>query len=333
MLMQHTFCRTPLPPKTMLSLLSERYATRRYHGSSVSMRMDLPRGSLVALITPMTESGEVDVASLRALLEWHVEAGTDGIVVLGTTGEASTLSTKERELVLTVTREEVGGKVPIVAGTGAVDPVAAIANGAMAAACGADACLVVTPYYVKPTQAGLVRFFEHLAARSDLPLVLYNVPGRTGVDMRTETVAAAAAAHPLVAGMKEATGDVARAAALRRSCPPGFLLYSGDDATASQFTLSGGDGVISVTANVVPDLMHRVMAAAVVGDAEEVERLEAPLRLLHDRLFVQSNPIPTKWAAQRMGRIPGGGIRLPLTPLEAAYEAPVEEALRAAGCI
>lgn len=294
-------------------------------------RIPVKPGSLVALVTPFTESGAIDEPALRALLEWHVESKTDGLVVLGTTGEASVMDMDERARVLEITAEVAKGKVPIVVGTGTINPKSVVKMTQQAADLGADASLVVTPYYVKPTPVGLVQHFTYVADAVDLPMVLYNVPGRTGVDCKPET-AAAAAKHPGIIGIKEATGDVSRVAELRKLAGKDFMLFSGDDETGAEFVLLGGDGVISVTSNIVPNLQHRIMAAALSKDRAQAESLNRPLELLHKRLFLQSNPIPAKWALYRMGRI-GPGIRPPLTPMSDTFIGPLEEALSAAGAI
>lgn len=295
-------------------------------------RMPIKRGSMVALVTPMKPDGAVDEEQLRTLLQWHVACQTDGVVVLGTTGEASTLSFEERARVLDITAEEIKGKIPIVVGTGTIDPRTVVKLTQQAVNHGADASLVVTPYYVKPTQKGLVSHFGYVAEAVDLPCLLYNVPGRTGSDIKPETAAEVAAKNPSVIGIKEATGDVSRVAAIRKVAGNKFLLYSGDDETGAEFVLKGGDGVISVTSNVVPDVMHQLMMAALAKDAALTEQLNKPLELLHQRLFLQSNPIPAKWALYRMGKI-GAGIRPPMTVMEEEFHKPLEEALKAAGAI
>jgi len=277
----------------------------------------------------MDADGQVQQDKLRELLRWHVECGTNGMVILGTTAEASTLTQAERELVMRTAQEEIGGRMPMIVGTGTIQPEAVIRQGEQAAAFGADGVLVVTPYYVKPTQKGLVRHFEAIADASSLPVILYNVPGRTGVDMTPITIGQLSQ-HPRIVGVKEATGDVMRVAPLRELCGPNFLLYSGDDATAVDFVLAGGDGAISVTTNVAPAMMRDVMACARIGDAVRARELNAQLELLHRRLFLQSNPIPVKWALGQMGRA-GPGIRPPLTVLEPEFHTPVLEALEVAG--
>lgn len=292
----------------------------------------MPSGSLVALATPMTPSGSVDFEALRSLLQWHKDEGTDGIVILGTTGEASTLSYEEKEEVMAVTRDEIGGVLPIVVGTGTISTTQTIAATKQAMRMGADAALVVTPYYVKPSPAGLLAHFTAIAdAAGDLPIVLYNVPGRTGVDLSVETTVALAR-HPKIVGLKDATGDNSRVKPLRDVCGPDFKLYSGEDAMARDFVLLGGDGVISVTANVAPSAVSRVMALAKSGDAAKAEALDATLQGLHRDLFCEANPIPVKWALAKMGKTQSG-IRLPLAELSSSFHDRLSSALQNGGCL
>ncbi|CAM9893124.1 unnamed protein product, partial [Laminaria digitata] len=236
--------------------------------------MDLGPGSYVALVTPMTLDGQVDEEALRGLLRWHIESGTDGIVPLGTTGEASVLSTAERELVLDITMEEAGGKVPIVAGTSSVNPLVVIEQSLQAAERGADAVLVVTPAYVKPSQRGLVEFYTMIADKGGLPVVLYNVPGRTAVDMESPAIAELAK-HPRIIGLKDATGELSRIRELKSACPEDFLFYSGDDATGMEYLLNGGDGLISVTADVAPREIAELVRACEGGDRQAAEAINA----------------------------------------------------------
>ena len=281
-------------------------------------------GSNVALVTPMVAgSNAVDYGALRSLLEWHVECGTAGVVALGTTGEASTLSGEERDEVLRTAVDVCGGVVPVVAGTGTIDTERAIAMGRRAAELGADGTLVVTPYYVKPPQAALVAHFTAIADAVDLPMILYNVPGRTGVDLLPATVAELAR-HDRIVGIKEATGDNARVAVLREQCGDDFLLYSGEDAMGREFVALGGDGVISVTANVAPRDMQTMLANP---NKSSSIKIDAKLRALHEKLFVQANPIPVKWALHRAGRM-GAGIRSPLAALEPQFHEDIDDALR-----
>lgn len=306
---------------------SEETETARRESAGWPMRP----GSLVALVTPMRDDGSIDQDTLAALCRWHVECGTDGIIALGTTGESSTLSMEERADVLSVCRQELAGKVPLMVGTGTIDPKEVVRNNEQAIAFGADACLTVTPYYVKPTQQGMINHFSYIADATPLPMLLYNVPGRTAADLQVETVAVLSR-HERIFGIKEATGDLKRVKALRELCGPDFMLLSGEDSNAFEFTLMGGDGVISVTSNVAPALQAAVFAAAMRGDAAAARALNAPMELLHQRLFLQANPIPVKWAVQRLGRC-GGGIRMPLTQLEPPFHAPLEEAMVAAGVL
>lgn len=287
------------------------------------------QGSLVALVTPMAENGAVDFESLRRLVEWHVQEGTDAIVSVGTTGESSTLDEQEHCEVIRRTIEYVAGRVPVIAGTGANSTAEAIHLTRRAKELGADACLLVTPYYNKPTQEGLYLHYKAVAEAVDIPQILYNVPGRTACDMKPETVGRLAELMNII-GIKEATGDLERVAVLRRLCGDGFVLYSGDDATAREFILRGGNGVISVTANVVPARMHRMCRAAIAGDRDGALDIDREIAALHEKLFVESNPIPVKWALVQMGMIPAG-IRLPLTPLSEPARPVVREAMARAG--
>mmetsp|Transcript_49943 Transcript_49943/g.85860 ORF Transcript_49943/g.85860 Transcript_49943/m.85860 type:complete len:338 (+) Transcript_49943:63-1076(+) len=300
--------------------------------SAISMmadRMPMSDGSNVAIITPMKPNGDIDEGAFREILRWHVECETDGIVALGTTGEASTLNMDERAQVLKIVVEEVKGKIPIIAGTGTIKTSGCIEMAQQAKDMGADATLVVTPYYVKPPQRALITHFTAIANAVDLPIMLYNVPGRTGCDMKPETVAELAKVKNIVA-VKEATGDNSRVATLRELCGPDFKLYSGEDAAGKDFVLSGGNGVVSVTSNVAPAEMHQMMMAALKGDAAKATEIDDALQMLHKRLFLEANPIPVKWALHRMGRA-DVGVRPPLCPLDPALDAPLCEALQAAG--
>jgi len=269
------------------------------------------QGSMVALVTPMREDGSVDENSLRDLVEWHVEQGTDAIVAVGTTGESATLDEREHCEVIRRVVEFTAKRLPVIAGTGANSTTEAIQLTRCAKEAGADGCLLVTPYYNKPTQEGLYQHFRTVAEAVDIPQLLYNVPGRTACDMLPETVGRLSAIANIV-GIKEATGDLSRVATLRGLCGEDFDLITGDDATSREFILLGGVGTISVTANIAPAAMQQMIAAARRGDADEAARLDAPLAALHRDLFLESNPIPVKWALAEMGRIPSG-IRLPLT--------------------
>ena len=286
------------------------------------------QGSMVALVTPMAEDGRVDHAALDALLEWHIAEGTDVIVAAGTTGESATLETGEFMQLVERCVKTVAGRIPVIAGTGSNSTAHAVLLSRRAQELGADALLVVAPYYNKPGQEGLYRHFRSIAEAVSLPVILYNVPSRTITDIQPVTVERLAQISNVV-GIKEATGDLERAAEIRRRCGEAFLLISGDDATAREFILQGGQGVISVTANVAPRLMHEMCVAARNGDAAKAAALDAELAPLHKALFVESNPIPVKWALAEMGRMPCG-IRLPLTPLAGEHQAVVRMALQAA---
>lgn len=287
------------------------------------------KGSIVALVTPMREDGSLDEAALDALVEWHVASGTDGIVAVGTTGESPTLDYDEHVAVMRRIVQVAAGRVPVIGGTGSNSTREAIELTRAAKDVGCDACLLVAPYYNKPTQDGLVAHHEAIARAVAIPQILYNVPGRTACDMLPETVIRLARV-PHVVGIKEATGNLERLHAIRAGVASDFALYSGDDATAVDFILQGGHGDISVTANVAPAQMHAACAAALAGNADEAKRIDAQVRELHSVLFCEANPIPVKWALHEMGRI-AAGIRLPLTPLSAARRAGLREALVRAG--
>jgi 4-hydroxy-tetrahydrodipicolinate synthase len=290
------------------------------------------RGSIVALATPMLDDGAVDFPALERLVEWHIAEGTDGIVAVGTTGESATLDVDEHIAVIRRVVETSRKRVPVIAGTGANSTREAIELTAAGKAAGADACLLVTPYYNKPPQEGLYRHYKAVAEAVDVPIILYNVPGRTGCDMLPATVSRLAAVRNIV-GLKEAVGDAARVRELVGLKLKGdFTLLSGDDATARAAILAGFRGDISVTANVAPRQMHEMCAAALAGNSAHAEELDAKLALLHKNLFLEPNPIPVKWGLHLMGRI-GAGIRLPLVPLDPAYHKPVREALHAAGVL
>jgi 4-hydroxy-tetrahydrodipicolinate synthase len=289
------------------------------------------KGSLVALVTPMLADGTIDEERLGRLVDWHAEQGTDGIVAVGTTGESATLDEEEHCRVIRCTVESAAGRLPVVAGTGANATTEAISLTRCAQRVGADACLLVTPYYNKPTQEGLYLHHKAVAEAVDIPQILYNVPGRTACDMLPDTVGRLAEV-PNIVGVKEATGDLQRVRRIRELTGPDFALYSGDDATAREFLLLGGDGVVSVTANVAPAAFHRMCVAAIEGDRAAAEREDEPLRDLHHGLFVEANPIPVKWALAEMGLIEAG-IRLPLTWLSAGAHAEVRAAMRRAGLL
>jgi 4-hydroxy-tetrahydrodipicolinate synthase len=286
-------------------------------------------GSSVAIVTPMAESGEIDYAAWDRLLDWHVAEGTDAIVVCGTTGESPTVTLDEATELVKRAAGRLAARVPVIAGSGTNDTATTVERTRRLAEAGADAVLVVTPYYNKPTQEGLYRHFTAVADASSVPVILYNVPSRTGVDLLPETVARLAA-HPRIVAIKEATGSLSRLAELAQRCGDELELLSGDDPIAADAILAGARGVISVTANVAPRAMHELCVAALAGDVERTRELDARLQVLHRAMFVESNPIPAKWAVQQLGLIPGG-IRLPLTPLSAEAHATVREAMRAAG--
>ncbi len=286
-------------------------------------------GSMVALVTPMAEDGSVDEESLEALIQFHVDQGTDAIVAVGTTGESATLDEEEHCYVMRRIVEMTAGRIPVIAGTGANSTREAIDLTRCAMKGGADACLLVTPYYNKPTQEGLYQHFKAVAQAVPIPQILYNVPGRTAVDMLPETVDRLAPIANIV-GIKEATGDLQRARDILERCGDRLDLYSGDDATAMECILLGGKGDISVTANVAPRAMHEMCAAALAGDRATATAINDRLMPLHRDLFIESNPIPVKWALFDMGLIPAG-IRLPLTPLQTVHQDRVRQALHAAG--
>ena len=287
------------------------------------------QGSLVAIVTPMHEGGELDLDAFRKLIDWHVSEGTDGIVVVGTTGESPTVDFDEHRLLIKTAVAHAAGRVPVIAGTGANSTLEAIELAAYAKQAGADMSLTVVPYYNKPTQEGLYRHFRAIAEAVDLPHILYNVPGRTVADLANDTTLRLAEI-PNIVGIKDATGNLERGADLMRRKPEDFLVFSGDDATALALMLLGGDGVISVTANAAPRLMHEMCAAALKGDLAAARDANNRLLGLHRHLFCEANPIPVKWAVQQMGLIKGG-IRLPLTPLSPACHDQVRDAMRQAG--
>jgi len=286
-------------------------------------------GSLVAIVTPMKEDGALDLAAFRKLIDWHAAEGTDGIVVVGTTGESPTVDFDEHKELIRIAVQHSKGRIPIIAGTGGNSTAEAIELTESAKKAGATACLSVVPYYNKPTQEGLYLHFRKIAETVDLPMILYNVPGRTVADMQTDTVLRLAEV-PGIIGMKEATANIERNTDLIRRAPRNFAVYSGDDATCLALILMGGHGVISVTANVAPKLMHQMCAAALVGDVKRARELNFKLFPLHQKLFVEANPIPVKWALAEMGMMEGG-LRLPLSPLADRFHQTVREALHEAG--
>lgn len=288
-------------------------------------------GSIVALVTPMHADGSIDFDGLDSLVEWHIAEGTNAIVPVGTTGESATVTAEEHCAVMKRVIDVVAGRIPVIAGTGSNSTQEAIEFTSAAKEMGADACLLVTPYYNKPTQEGLFRHYEAIARAVSLPQVLYNVPSRTACDMLPETVARLAALDEVIA-IKEATGDVNRTLEILELCGSELVVYSGDDATAVDLMLNGAKGTISVTANVAPAAMAAVCAAAVDGDADLAGSLNEKLMGLHTGLFVEANPIPVKWALAEMGRI-GSAIRLPLTPLSEEFHEAIRAALQQAGAM
>ena len=288
-------------------------------------------GSIVALATPMFEDGSVDYPTLRKLIDWHIAEGTDCVGVVGTTGESPTVNVQEHCEIIRVSVEQAAGRLPIMAGCGANSTAEAIELTKFAKQVGADCQLQVVPYYNKPTQEGQYLHFKAIAEAVDLPMILYNVPGRSAADMGHDTTMRLAQV-PGIVGIKEATGNIERAQWLIREAPEGFAIYSGDDPTAVALMLCGGHGNISVSANLAPKLMHELCVAAMAGDTRRAMEIQFKLMPLHKNLFVEANPIPVKWAMARMN-LCGGTMRLPMTPLTQANEAVVEGALRATGLI
>lgn len=288
-------------------------------------------GSMVALVTPMRADGSLDSGCLQQLVEFHIKEGTDAIVAVGTTGESATLNVEEHCEVIRLVVEQVNGRIPVIAGTGANSTSEAIELTQHAKDLGVDAVLLVTPYYNKPTQEGLFLHYKAIAEAVDIPQILYNVPGRTACDLLPETVARLANI-PNIIGIKEATGDLSRAEQIRTLCGNKIELYTGEDANTVDFILAGGVGTISVTANVAPAALHNMCVAALAGDSKTAHQINNDLVLLHENLFLEANPIPVKWALTQMELIPEG-IRLPMTELSEQYHQPVRDALVAAGIL
>ncbi|AOF82693.1 4-hydroxy-tetrahydrodipicolinate synthase [Methyloversatilis sp. RAC08] len=288
-------------------------------------------GSLVAIVTPMHEDGSLDYPRLRGLIDFHIAEGTDGIVIVGTSGESPTVDVDEHCELIRVTVEQAAGRIPVIAGTGANSTAEAIELAQRAKAVGVDACLTVVPYYNKPTQEGLYRHFRAQAEAVDVPFILYNVPGRTVADLANDTTLRLAEI-PNIVGIKDATGNLDRGVELINRAPQGFALYSGDDASTCAFILMGGHGCISVTANVAPRLMHEMNAAALAADAVKARALNAKLTGLHRQLFCEANPIPVKWAVHQLGLI-GPSLRLPLTELAPQFHQQVRAAMQQAGVL
>ncbi|MES2579655.1 MAG: 4-hydroxy-tetrahydrodipicolinate synthase [Pseudomonadota bacterium] len=289
------------------------------------------QGSMVAIVTPMFDDGRLDLDALRRLIDWHIDAGTDGIVVVGTTGESPTVDVDEHCLLIKTTVEQVAGRVPVIAGTGANSTREAIELTKNAKDLGANACLLVAPYYNKPTQEGLYQHFATIAAAVDIPQILYNVPGRTGCDISNDTVIRLSAIANIV-GIKDATGGIERGTDLLLRVPKDFAIYSGDDGTGMALMLLGARGVISVTANVAPKLMHDMCEAAMAGDVAKACEINGKLFPLHQKLFVEANPIPVKWILQQMGLIQAG-IRLPMVSCSSQFHDVLRGAMKSAEII
>jgi 4-hydroxy-tetrahydrodipicolinate synthase len=288
-------------------------------------------GSLVAIVTPMLADGGLDYPRLKSLIDWHVQEGTDGIVIVGTTGESPTVDVEEHQALIKAAVDYAAGRIPVVAGTGGNSTKEAIALTQYAANVGVHSVLSVVPYYNKPTQEGLYRHFQAIAESTELPVILYNVPSRTVADLHNDTVVRLSQVKNIV-GIKEATSSTERVTDLLKRVPKSFAILSGNDDAALAYVLLGAHGVISVTANVAPRLMHEMMAAALAGDARKAIEINNRMLGLHKNLFLESNPIPVKWALHRMGRI-AEGIRLPLTPFAPQYHETLASSLREAGCL
>ncbi len=289
------------------------------------------KGSIVAIVTPMHEDGSLDLPALKALLDWHIAEGTDGIVIVGTTGESPTVSVEEHCELIKLAVDHVAGRIPVIAGTGGNSTTEAIELTAYAKKVGADASLQVVPYYNRPTQEGMYQHFKRIAEAVDLPVILYNVPGRTVADMANDTIVRLASV-PGIVGVKDATGNIGRGTELLRAVPKSFAVYSGDDPTAMALMFCGGAGNISVTANVAPRAMHELCVAAMEGRIADAIAINDKLIPLHNKLFVEPNPVPVKWALAQMGRMKGG-IRLPLVPLGTGAHDTVRNALRESGVL
>ena len=320
------------PQSTSSSTTSK---TSLYVGTNSNEMMPMKRGSTCALITPFTADNKIDVPGLEKLIDFHLEAGTDNLCVLGTTAEASVMSMEERELALKTIVGKAKGKMPLLVGTGTIDPASVKKYTQQAIDLGADASLVVSPYYVKPPQRGLIHHFTTMADMG-LPVILYNVPGRTAVDISDETIAMLSQ-HENIVGIKDATGDISRLTSLKsilgEEVSKNFLKYSGDDGTTTDFVIEGGDGCISVTANIAPKAMRDMIHAALAGNDQLAMELNQPLTLLHDRLFVEANPIPAKWSAFKMGLTNSPFCRPPLDTMDPQYNDYLEEALVSASIL
>lgn len=289
------------------------------------------QGSYVAIVTPMHDDGSLDKKSLHDLIEWHIASKTEGVVIAGSTGESATLSDDEHADLIATVVKQVNKRIPVIAGSGSNSTHHAINLTLAAQKAGADACLIVTPYYNKPTQKGLYEHYKVITEKCGLPTILYNVPGRTGCDLLPETIERLAKI-PSIIGIKEATGILERTTEILARCDKDFSVYSGDDATAMDLMLLGAKGVISVTANIAPQLMYELCAAAMSQNRPLAEKINAKLMLLHKNLFLESNPIPAKWALHKLGLIPSG-IRLPLLSLDPKFHSEVYEAMQVAGLV
>lgn len=289
------------------------------------------KGSIVAIVTPMHDDGSIDMETMSSLLEWHVSEGTDAIVAVGTTGESATLDVDEHCAVVSHVVKVIGGRIPVIAGTGANSTTEAIELTQAAKDAGADACLLVTPYYNKPSQRGLIAHHSKIADSVNIPQILYNVPGRTACDMLPETIKELSHVNNIV-GVKEATGDIARGKAVMELCGKDFAVYSGDDDTSLELILAGAVGSISVTANIVPGDLHRMCSLAMSGEAEAAAEVNERIACLHKDLFLEANPMPVKWALKEMGRI-GAGIRLPLVEFDPACHEQLRQSLRDSGAL
>jgi 4-hydroxy-tetrahydrodipicolinate synthase len=289
------------------------------------------KGSIVAIVTPMHADGSLDYPGLKKLIDWHVAEGSDGIVIVGTTGESATVDVEEHFELIKVAVEHANGRIPVIAGTGGNSTAEAIKLTEYAKQIGADAALLVVPYYNRPTQEGMYLHFKAIAEAVEMPIILYNVPGRTVADMSNETIVRLSSI-PNIVGVKDATGNIGRGTELLRMVPKSFAVYSGDDATAMALMFCGGTGNISVTANVAPRAMHELCTAAMNGEIARAIEINNKLIPLHQKLFVEPNPVPVKWAMAEMGLMPAG-LRLPLAPLSAAFHDTVRAALREAGVL
>jgi len=321
--------------ESMNAFVQDRLYHRINRRSSISSlasskeMFSLKKGSSVAIVTPLNPDGSINLDAMRTLLRYHVDNNTDNLCLLGTTGEATTMSMSERESIIKVAVEEVKGKIPILVGTGTINPNHVKEQTLQAIDLGCDAALVVTPYYVKPPQRGLIGHFTSIADLG-IPIILYNVPGRTGIDLTPESVGICSE-HENIVGIKEATGQLDRVQQLRDILKDeNFLLYSGDDSTTNEFVLLGGDGCISVTANLAPGAMHDMMLAALNGNKKEADEINEKLKKLHENLFIESNPIPTKWALKKLGLIPSAFCRPPMSELDSKFYPVVENAMKEA---